>query len=846
MAPVRDESKSRISDPLPKYEYPPLQSPSSIRLLKIRPASSDTETVDCALVETDHLLISPGNGSEQYEALSWCWGTAEKTEEIQLHKDQHKFCLDVSPTLKSALTAVRQATHERVLWVDAICINQADTEEKSGQVARMDQIYTQAKNVVIWLGEGNEDTKLAMDFIKGDLLSPWKFDKLYEDPKFARHWSAMARLMQRPWFTRRWVIQEIALAKSGILQCGAQTVPWQDFSDAVTLLMEKEIGSRELSSSVSFYNTFSISDSSRRFSALGAVLLVGVLSNCFNRKKDGSIEALFNLESVVSDLPLFEATEPRDTIYALLSLAKDTTRVLHNHNKVSNRTEHLLWDWGRKHTSRQQYIVDYQQPFHEICKEFILFCIRMTSEPAKALDIICRPWAPRPVKKRIPRTKLRPKEPSTAAPDEPTDGTTPKAVDDLLASWIPSLDDVAVEMYNHPVTGPRLARKSADPLVGTTYNPTIYNAAGGKLINLSQFNFAKGQNHHSMFVQGFILDKVTQVGEPSRLGNIPETWLSMGGWDTPSTEPPEELWRTLVADHGLKGGRGPAIYARACKDCFAWILERGAPGGTFDTARVIDGSSSVVSEFLTKVQNTVWNRRLILSASERLGLAPESVAKGDLICILYGCSVPVLLRRIQKTDKQMRQEEEVVRELWQRPELEEAAIMIQKVWRQIMLKRRIERSNVGSLPQPTRVFWTRYRDTARYACLVFVAVEFLLWQPKSIELLLRTSYGHVELLKLQFFKVMLVLSLMLALNHRFILDPLKSRGRSVVLWILPKRIPESRTSKGFEGPTQNEDVGIPRYYYQFMGACYLHGMMHGEAIQYQKHAGIEAERFDLR
>jgi hypothetical protein len=681
---LRRDSLSLDPGSLPRYVYRSLQLSSSLRLLRIMPAEPTNEVIDCQLVEVDNLYTTHPDGMEGYEALSWCWGRNKESEEIHIHENQRIYSFNVSPTLNSALKAMRSRREVKVLWVDAICINQANEEEKSGQVARMDEIFARASNVRVWLGEADEESKIAIEFINSDLLNLWKFDKLYDDPRLARNWTSLAALMQRPWFTRRWVIQEIGLAKAGVLQCGNDTVLWRDFADAVSLLMEKEAATQRMPDALLRSYTFSISESSRRFSALGAAVLVRVINSLFYREKSGHIEPLLGLEYLVSSLSIFEATEPRDTIYALLSLARDATRTAYNREAaLESRSVKLLMEWGSQHILRQQYLVNYRQPFHDICKDFILFCIR-TSDPHRALDIICRPWAPKISKGKRDHRHIQ----RIGQSYSDSNGTilcAPIAAEqnaiDIHPSWIPALDDAAFEMYNHPVTGPRIARKNADPLVGMPHGLKNYNAAGSRGIDLGMFKFEKSQDYHSMFVQGFVLDKVSHVAEPSRLGNIPAEWLEMAGWIDPHSEPPEELWRTLVADQGLNGGRSPAIYARACKDCFEWALGKGIPGGTFDTARVIDGgSSSVVSDFLTKVQSVIWNRRLFVSELGRLGLAHENALRDDLICILYGCSVPVILRKVLKSDKQLEKELEATSVIW-RLGTEEAVIKIQRYWR---------------------------------------------------------------------------------------------------------------------------------------------------------------------
>jgi hypothetical protein len=183
-----------------------------------------------------------------YEAVSWCWGREPHDQVLRVHDGTKVFGFPISRNLKMALWALRANDEVRQLWIDAICINQGDTEERNQQVPRMDRIYGGAQNVCIWLGEESEDSKLAMEFIRDRVLELWKFDKLIENRTLAKHWAALIRLMKRPWFSRRWVVQEIALSpRGGTIYCGKDSNSWQDFADAVSLFVEVESATHRLS-----------------------------------------------------------------------------------------------------------------------------------------------------------------------------------------------------------------------------------------------------------------------------------------------------------------------------------------------------------------------------------------------------------------------------------------------------------------------------------------------------------------------------------------------------------------------------------------------------------------------
>jgi hypothetical protein len=148
-------------------------------------------------------------------------------------------------------------------------------------------------------------------------------------------------------------------------------------------------------------------------------------------------------------------------------------------------------------------------------------------------------------------------------------------------------------------------------------------------------------NHFSLFVRGFVLDTIVELQNSSQSGSIPTAWANFANWDMITT-PPEHFWRTLVADRGSDGKNPPVYYARACQESFR---KGNTTSGVVDTTGLIEHErNSVVAQFCRRVQAAIWNRALVKTKAGRLGLVASNVKEGDLVCILYGCSVPVILR----------------------------------------------------------------------------------------------------------------------------------------------------------------------------------------------------------
>ncbi|KAE9366359.1 hypothetical protein N431DRAFT_430453 [Stipitochalara longipes BDJ] len=135
-----------------------------------------------------------------------------------------------------------------MLWVDAICIDQAHVSERNHQVTQIGEIYAGAERVVIWLGEASRDSDMALTFMlklyehlatKGEISITTVQSSQYSGTDFALtlrelllnqkcsdELEAGARILARPWWRRAWVVQELVVAKDAICYCGKMSVPW--------------------------------------------------------------------------------------------------------------------------------------------------------------------------------------------------------------------------------------------------------------------------------------------------------------------------------------------------------------------------------------------------------------------------------------------------------------------------------------------------------------------------------------------------------------------------------------------------------------------------------------------
>lgn len=138
------------------------------------------------------------------------------------------------------LCRLRQPSRNRRVWVDAICINQSDVDERHAQVAIMGQIYRRASHVIVDIGEGSEDSDEALTLIQS--LSPTHLYPMVEGLNIQEKVNTLYR---RPWFSRIWVLQEVFMAQKASVLCGRRYVPWDAFRPLRICVSSREAGETE-------------------------------------------------------------------------------------------------------------------------------------------------------------------------------------------------------------------------------------------------------------------------------------------------------------------------------------------------------------------------------------------------------------------------------------------------------------------------------------------------------------------------------------------------------------------------------------------------------------------------
>jgi hypothetical protein len=489
----------------------------------------------------------------------------------------------------------------------------------------MSQIYNRAQNVCVWLGAETETSPSAFKFVSGG------FRQLALAETKCEQWIALAELMQRKWFSRRWVLQEIIMAKQATLCCGTDKIRWEDFAEAVALF-EVMIESINLK-----FRRETKYDRHPEFFGnirqLGACRMVAMMGNIVEKNEDGLVvRKSFTLEALVSGLTAFECGSPGDIIYAVISLANDvcgssasadidwalSTRAISTER--FDRANAQNFDTTRENLSSisrkleaASFPVDFRKTSIQVCLDFLNF----TTVQSKSLDIICRPWAPRILFSEQP---------------------------EKLPTWIRTLD-------NEPVSHGH-GRVHANGLVGQP-GQSPYQASR---MAPGIWNFGIDQSSPVLTVKGFQLDEIVTVENVAFNGIISREWLSYANlegarYNSKETEGissaiSESFWRTMVAGKDSEGRNPPYWYRAAFAEVFA---------SYHDDRRIDLDLSRDLHEFQNPLQKTIsrrvleviWNRRLTRTARrKRLALVPRDTERGDIVCILFGCSVPIVLRKV--------------------------------------------------------------------------------------------------------------------------------------------------------------------------------------------------------
>jgi hypothetical protein len=547
-------------------QYPglPLTLEDDIRLVEIQPGKY-SDPICCSLLSTRLQKAA------EYEALSYTWGDPLHKEPIffqdSTNGTSHE--LLVTTNCVAALRQIRKLRGSRLVWIDAICIDQNEVDERNHQLGLMAQIYTQAKRVVIYLGESSNDSNSAMDWIRQidspalDISSPRTWFSPRE--RVIRPDTGMIEsLLNRPWFNRVWVLQEAILCRSAIVQCGSKCISWDAFKQF------------------------------KRFNT--TTKWVETLPYVMRRPeitRNSEVAAEWQVMTELMEARQCEATDPRDKVYALIPLLS-------------------------KSGIAMNILPNYSHSAAQVFTDVATYLITVIG-----LEVLCAVRG------------------QSSLPG--------------LPSWVP---DWGI--------------RSQRPTLGLFQSKRYWSknhryGAGG------QFEIPSGND--SKTASPFTIDRIDQAGIASKqlkcralpIGKI----TAIGDYCADSDDiPPIRQWKS-IASHAIKASNGSTHSLRNEREDVGDIFVHTIVTGNVVYADVLE---EAVDEFIkddgnepSRISIKEWmkglppsyrqqvqmileacrGRRLLVTDTGLLGLAPLEAQSGDVIYVVPGVSVPLVMRRVE-------------------------------------------------------------------------------------------------------------------------------------------------------------------------------------------------------
>ncbi|KAM0446711.1 hypothetical protein ACHAO4_009211 [Trichoderma viride] len=313
-----------------QYDLLDLGRPA-IRLVRLLPGSV-SDQITCELFQA---FLNQEDEIIPYEALSYTWGSAEAPNHIIVNGK----ILAVTKNLHQALQQLRDKVQDRILWIDAICIDQENEKERGHQVQQMGEIYKQADCVLFYLGESNLELDAFMDTLnmvgKFSLNYPCRKWTSY-DERWGVVWTSAVQavlgnpsprqiailqqgyrdLLERSWFRRVWILQEAANARAGLVLCGSKAAkPW------LLQVVQKFLA---------------VAPDDHCQAVLDVMPGPWRNSSWWNKGQD--------LYTLLSRFGGSEATEPRDLIYALRGMSSDAKDAPDLYPEYTKPEEELIRD----------------------------------------------------------------------------------------------------------------------------------------------------------------------------------------------------------------------------------------------------------------------------------------------------------------------------------------------------------------------------------------------------------------------------------------------------------------------------------------------------------------------
>ncbi|RYP25540.1 hypothetical protein DL767_008350 [Monosporascus sp. MG133] len=644
------------------YSYEPLppiaeqgQTPPFTRLMCLNPGSGE-QPLECTLS-----IIDPTNSPVRYEALSYVWGTERAENPIRCHGGT----ISITANLERALRDLRLPYLIRPLWVDAICINQQDVDERARQVAYMRLVYQHAGRVVVYLGPSDAGRKRA--FARARELCDFRAMLLESLPESAHQATFPSQtstridemmldalnadpqpkddltvLFKSTYFERVWCIQEVAASRECIAKSGDAEINFYDLLSVASLMEPLEIESGQV-----------------RPRALKLWLMVHHQRNREYRpdrlQVQGSIGGIL---LVLMNIRNFKCTDPRDRLFGILGITDEGLEpVLANMDvlitgptlRAFHTTMQKTFAWlGKKvstlgpntEISRRNPAItpNYTKSAMEVYRDFTRFMVRKSP---RVLDVLSH----------VQHTS------------DPTPGSHP--------SWVPKFDEpqscslIPPRLFipGIPLTGHYryFAVLHDCPLRGMPLEPNVLQLDGFRLDVVEAVSDSIGTDLEELreplpldqiWSQLFAFPlfprpRLKYLGGHELLDTAFYVALCAGGSGLLQTMP--HIVESLDNDR-LKGVEVLAENAKHQALHYLTLLY-GCTASTYQDLMPRPGSSVVNVEptpvyYHMTITNAVLNKRVYRTRSGYLGIGPKFMKPGDQLVVLYGGHTPFILRQI--------------------------------------------------------------------------------------------------------------------------------------------------------------------------------------------------------
>ncbi|KAF5694003.1 heterokaryon incompatibility 6 OR allele, partial [Fusarium mundagurra] len=558
--------------------YEPLPGPGWFRLLVIEPWCADKDRLKCHL-----RAVRIDDASGKYSALSYCW--AQPVCGAVQGLVCNGFDKDAGENLRLAMQNIRYSTLPRIVWVDALCINQDDLAERSQQVQMMGDIYKQAVETIIWLGDVFPRGPSLPEFDSiCQVVKAWneslrpsyearnaKGKLCHYEPGIAKDRSVainvafdaslVARVFGCPWFERRWVIQEVALASSAVVKVPGATMQWKWVGLAAGIIRTNHNWLINSYRMPNLYNAYLIS----RLSTHGPLPPL-----------DLSLLSLLRLTEG------FKTAEKLDVVFALLGLLDRYRKSSSSKSSsVTIRTDYKLSESKLGKLVAESHMAQSRRPL-----SFLSDAVGVAEKPT---------WSPRWSHKKI----------------------------SMLDPWY--LNDDA-EAFS-PAKGLSFKRiQSAD---------SVYLKVEG--VQLSQVAWQSDRFEPYGDFNSIIADLIQILARCHK------------GYDIWNASIIPAVARTLCGERDRYGGRAKDLdhiatefsnfikaWLLCCPNYFPQLVKK------MKSERIFSRRCQMA--WLDTTEPVCLGRRLFYTTSGHIGLGPGNMAHDDVICILGGAVMPIVVR----------------------------------------------------------------------------------------------------------------------------------------------------------------------------------------------------------